>query len=177
MRSTILAAAITSLVACGSKPKPTIEEPEKSGPLSAAEKLAELIRASESVWWAKDGACQKWDLEVEIDDDEGILGIARRTVDDGDRKRTVAYKLSVATDGAISALGPTMTITSSLGKTSGGGSASCSNRFKVAADIEGGVRLTSRVDGGDQVLDERWYFSAEACEAGRGAPVTSGCGR
>lgn len=179
MRALGLALAATLIAACGSKPKPKVEEPEETGPLSAAEKLAQAIRDGGELWWVRDGVCQGWQLGAEIDDDEGILGLARRDEESGGQKRTITYKISVRADGAVSAIGPSTTTTSSLGRTSTGGAATCANNFQSAAYLadEAGVRLTSAAEGGDQVLDERWYFSEGACQAGRGAKIHNGCGR
>jgi hypothetical protein len=173
-------ALIVALIGCGSKPKAVVDEPDETGPLSAAEKLAQTIRDNGSLWWTHNGECRRWELLAEIDDDEGLLGIARRLEESGGQKRTVTYKISVGADGLVSAIGPSVTTTSTLGRTSTGGSATCTNQFGSAAYINdnGGVRLTSKAGGGsDKVLDERWYFTEQACQTGRGAAVTNGCAR
>jgi hypothetical protein len=179
LRLVTLAAAVAA-IGCGSKARPVVDEPEDTGPLTAAAKLAATIRDGGGLWWARDGVCQAWELDAEIDDDEGVFGTARRSEETGGQSRTVTYKISVTPAGEVSAIGPSTTATSQLGRTTTGGSASCTNNFQSAVYISdgAGIRLTSRAgDGGDVVLDERWYFSAEACQAGRGAKVTSGCGR
>ena len=174
----LFAAVALAVGACGSKPKPVIEEPEETGPLTAAEALAKKIREGGELWWAKDGVCRGWEIAVEIDDDEGVLGLARRTETAGAESRTYTYKISVNPSGEISAIGPSMTSVDQLGKTSAGATANCTNRFGKATAINGGVRLVSLAgDGESEVLDERWFYSSEACQAAPRAAAKSGCGR